>query len=71
MTQWPQNPTWQDASNINKGNQYSDADGVTVTDMNNIINNLLYLKKYGGKVNVLVLDAKVEGTKLIVSSKEV
>lgn len=70
MADWNQTPTWTDVSSINGGNQYVASDGVTVNDMNNIINNLIYLKKYGHKVNVLAIDATVSGTKLILKAEE-
>lgn len=46
MPNWPTKPEWIDPANINKGNEYVAADGVTVTDMNSIINDLLYLKAH-------------------------
>lgn len=56
MPNWPTNPEWIDLLNINKGNEYVAADGVTVTDMNSIINDLLYLKAHssggGGSTNI-------------------
>lgn len=70
MAQWPQNPTWHPTSTINSGKEYQAADGVTVDDMNNIIENMIYLKKYGGKVNALKIDATVSGTTLILKSEE-
>lgn len=70
MSKWPQQPTWIPTANINEGNQYQSADGVTVADMNNIINNMIYIKKYGGKVNVLAVGATVDGNKLILKSEE-
>ena len=48
MPNWPTNPGWIDILNINKGNKYVAADGVTVTDMNTIVNDLLFLYKKGG-----------------------
>lgn len=70
MASWPQKPKWTPVSNINAGVQYTAQDGVTVDDMNNIINNMIYIKKYGSKINTLVLDAKVEGTTLKLKSEE-
>ena len=70
MATWPQKPEWTPVSEINTGQQYEAADGVTVGDMNKIVGNMLYLKKYGGRVNVLVADAQVSGNKLILKSKE-
>ena len=48
MPTWPTNPEWIDILNINKGNEYVAADGVTVTDMNAIVNDLLFLYRNGG-----------------------
>ena len=56
MPTWPTKPEWINPANINKGNKYVAADGVTVTDMNSIINDLLYLKAHssggGGSTNI-------------------
>lgn len=71
MATWPQKPAWHDISTINAGIKYNAQDGVTVDDMNNIIENMIYLKKYGGKINALSIDATVSGTKLILKSEEV
>ena len=49
MPTWPTNPEWIGILNINKGNKYVAADGVTVTDMNTIVNDLLFLYKKGGQ----------------------
>ena len=61
MPTWPTKPEWIDPSNINKGNEYVAADGVTVTDMNSIINDLLYLKEHGtgGSVRKITTSAEV------------
>lgn len=48
MAKWPTEPTWTPPSTLNKGNEYASQDGVTITDMNAIIKNLIYLHKYGG-----------------------
>lgn len=71
MAQWPQKPKWNALGSINAGNEYKPADGITADDMNRIIENMTYLRKYGGKVNVLSIDATVVGTTLKLSSKEV
>ena len=70
MATWPQTPTWNPTSTINEGKQFLPADGVTVSDMNRIIENMIYLKKYGGKVNVLSVDAQVVGTTLKLTSED-
>lgn len=69
MANWPQTPEWIPVSNINEGQQYSEQDGITFTDMNNIINNMIYIKKYGGKINVLSIDATVSGKILKINSE--
>ena len=71
MANWPTTPTWIPVANINQGSKYETSDGVTVNDLNNIINNMLYLKKYGGRVNVLKIDAKVSDHKLVLKAEEV
>ena len=45
MPVWNTNPSWIDPQNINLGQQYTSADGVTYVDFNTLIHNLLYLKK--------------------------
>lgn len=70
MAQWPQKPKWNNVSNINAGNKYLPADGITADDMNKIIENMTYLRKYGGRVNVLSIGAVVVGTTLKLTSEE-
>lgn len=48
MALWPTEPAWTPPSTLNKGNEYTSQDGVTIADMNAIIENLIYLYKYGG-----------------------
>lgn len=48
MALWPTEPEWTPPSSLNKGNEYTSQDGVTIADMNAIIKNLIYLNKYGG-----------------------
>lgn len=48
MAIWPVVPVWKNPSEINDGNQYNVSDGVTAEDMNNIIEDLIYLKENGG-----------------------
>lgn len=47
MANWPTSPEWYDPTLINSGKKYTDNDGVVVSDMNAIIEDLLYLKKNG------------------------
>lgn len=71
MDQWSQTPAWIPMNNINGGNQYLPQDGVTVKDMNTLINNLMYLKKYGANTAVtLSTNATVVNTTLILKSEE-
>ena len=45
MATWPDNPSWVNPNNnINGGNKYASVDGVTASDLNNIIKDLIYLK---------------------------
>lgn len=50
MANWPTDPSWIEPSTINNGNEYTAADGVTASDFNTIVNNMLYLNKLGVKV---------------------
>lgn len=70
MPAWSQTPEWHPITSINGGGEFLPSDGVTVDDMNNIIENIIYLKKYGGRVNVLSLNAQVIGTTLKLQSEE-
>lgn len=70
MAGWPAKPQWNSLSTINAGVQYLPVDGVTADDMNKIIENMTYLKKYGSKINVLKIDATVVGTRLKVRSED-
>ena len=45
MAQWSETPVWIDPAEINKGKEYTENDGVIVDDINNIVNNLIYLKQ--------------------------
>lgn len=70
MSNWSQKPAWTPVAEINNGKKYEAQDGVTYADINSMIENLLYLKKYGGRVNALSIDATVENRVLKLSSKE-
>lgn len=50
MASWPTNPEWLDLTTINSGKQYIAADGVTFSDFNALVNNILYLKNKGVKM---------------------
>ena len=70
MPKWPQEPTWTPIANINQGNQYVAADGVTALDMNRIIGNMLYLKTHGSQINVSAAEAHVSNNTLFLKLKE-
>lgn len=58
MASWNENPAWINAQNINNGKQYTSADGVTYTDFNAIVQNLLHLKANIPKQEVRMIDAQ-------------
>lgn len=43
MAKWPDTPVYTPIANINKGNEYQEADGLTAADMNAIVENIDYL----------------------------
>jgi hypothetical protein len=45
MANWTGNPTWNDKSKINNGNLYDGESKVTAEDINNIFENILYIKE--------------------------
>ena len=45
MANWTGNPTWNDKSKINNGNRYDGDSKVTAEDINNIFENILYIKE--------------------------
>ena len=47
MAKWPDTPVYTPIANINKGNEYQEADGLTAADMNAIVENIAYL--YGSE----------------------
>lgn len=47
MAQWPTDPSWNLPSQINNGNEYTPQDGLLFSDINKIIQNILYLYSYG------------------------
>lgn len=58
MAAWPTNPDWTDISNINAGNEYVAADGLTEGAMNAIVKNLEYLKNATGSMNALAYNTE-------------
>lgn len=71
MAAWPQNPTWTKIANINNGQRYTAPDGVTDSDMNAIIQNMIYLKTHGNQINVTTEGAYVSGNTLYLTLEEV
>lgn len=49
MAKWPDTPVYTPITNINKGNEYQEADGLIAADINAIVKNIAYL--YGLKDN--------------------
>lgn len=45
MAKWPDTPVYTPITNINKGNEYQEADGLIAADINAIIENMEYLKQ--------------------------
>ena len=72
MAEWPQLPVWTDLEDINRGNQYQASDGITFEDLNNIIQNLLYLYKYGGNIatNTLQVEPTADEQRFVPPEKE-
>ena len=48
MAKWPDTSVYTPIKNINKGNEYQEADGLTAADMNAIVENIDYLYNNGG-----------------------
>lgn len=48
MAKWPDTPVYTPIANINKGNEYQEADGLTAADMNAIVENIDYLYNNSG-----------------------
>ena len=71
MAAWPQSPPWNKVSTINQGKKYTAADGVTASDMNKIIQNMIHLKTHGNQINVDASQARIEGDTLYLTLKEV
>lgn len=63
MANWTGNPTWNDKSKINNGNLYDGESKVTAEDINNIFENILYLKENmstgGGTATVQLLTPSI------------
>lgn len=55
MSTWPTEATWYDPTQINAGNMYESADGVTADAFNKLICDLLYLEKLDRVVEVSTL----------------
>lgn len=48
MANWPTEPQWTELAALNGGKEFSAGDGLIAYDINAIIKDLLYIKKYGG-----------------------
>lgn len=48
MAKWPDTSVYTPIKNINKGNEYQEADGLTAADMNAIVENIDYLYNNSG-----------------------
>lgn len=44
MAKWNENPTYTALSEINGGNQYAKCDGMKISDINKLFENVKYLK---------------------------
>lgn len=45
MAKWNENPTYTALSEINGGNQYAKCDGIKISDINKLFENVKYLKE--------------------------
>lgn len=63
MANWSGSPTWTDKSKINNGNLYDGESKVTAEDINNIFENILYIKENmstgGGTATVQLLTPSI------------
>lgn len=67
MAKWPDTPVYTPIANINKGNEYQEADGLTAADMNAIVENIDYLyNNSGGSGGGLVDDVLINGVSIVV-----
>lgn len=48
MARWETDPQEQNLENLNRGQEYSNRDGVTYDMMNKIVHELIYLYNRGG-----------------------
>lgn len=57
MAKWPDTSVYTPIKNINKGNEYQEADGLTAADMNAIVENIDYLyNNSGGSIDADTLN---------------
>ena len=52
MAQWPVEPVWKDPSTINNGNQFEPTDGLLYSDLNKIVEDILYLRSIMGQAGL-------------------
>lgn len=67
MAKWPDTSVYTPIININKGNEYQEADGLTAADMNAIVENIdyLYNNSGGSGGGGLVDDVQVNGQSIV------
>lgn len=68
MAKWPDTSVYTPIKNINKGNEYQEADGLTAADMNAIVENIdyLYNNSGGSGGGGLVDDVLINGVSIVV-----
>lgn len=62
MAKWPDTPVYTPITNINKGNEYQEADGLIAADINAITENIAYL--YGLKDDYVLIKKPAEGQQI-------
>lgn len=53
MAQWPENPEWVPARDINGGNTFLPADGLLYSDVNKIVQNLIYMQRRVASIPIM------------------
>ena len=73
MANWD-NTIWHDITKVNNGNEYTSRDSISSSDLNKIVENILYLKENmgtsggGGTVQLYPPNATLSGTSLTISN---
>lgn len=62
MAKWPDTPVYTPITNINKGNEYQEADGLIAADINAITENIAYL--YSLKDDYVLIKKPAEGQQI-------